>query len=528
MMNIKRSVIFLLLLGSAFTSCKKNLDEANWDVDGLTPIFKTSLDINNLLADSLIQKNADNSLKLVYSNRFYNFNVDSLLDVPDTTVRSSFKIPFGSINATPGFQLFNSTSDTKYAADGAALNKLFINSGTLTFLIKSKVEEKTDFTYSIPSATKGGTAFTFSTTVPASDGVNDGVYTGSFDIAGYDFDLTGQYHNTVNAFTTSVQVGINPNGNAVTITPADSIEVFLTFSAVVPSYAKGYFGMQNSSVASTSNFDLFNRIRAGAIGLENTTVTLKLTNGIGVDATAHINSLTSFNTRTNTSVSLVNNIVGAPININRALESPYTPSFYYNVMNSNNSNIKALLENLPDKMSYNIDVAINPNGNISNGNDFVFTDKLIDASLDVEIPLSFFATNLTLIDTVDVSLTEQTEHNRVNSGTLTLKVDNGFPLEASIQLYLLNENGNVYDSLLTSTLVEAAPVDGNLIVTSKKLSKLIIPLNKQKVDKVFATKKILVKTIFNTVSNPQYVKIYSDYTMDLKLIANFNYNIQPK
>ena len=113
MMNIKRSVIFLLLLGSAFTSCKKNLDEANWDVDGLTPIFKTSLDINNLLADSLIQKNADNSLKLVYSNRFYNFNVDSLLDVPDTTVRSSFKIPFGSINATPGFQLFNSTSDTK-------------------------------------------------------------------------------------------------------------------------------------------------------------------------------------------------------------------------------------------------------------------------------------------------------------------------------------------------------------------------------------------------------------------------------
>ena len=133
-----------------------------------------------------------------------------------------------------------------------------------------------------------------------------------------------------------------------------------------------------------------------------------------------------------------------------------------------------------------------------------------------------------MIDTVDVSLTEQTEHNRVNSGTLTLKVDNGFPLEASIQLYLLNENGNVYDSLLTSTLVEAAPVDGNLIVTSKKLSKLIIPLNKQKVDKVFATKKILVKTIFNTVSNPQYVKIYSDYTMDLKLIANFNYNIQPK
>ena len=156
------------------------------------------------------------------------------------------------------------------------------------------------------------------------------------------------------------------------------------------------------------------------------------------------------------------------------MESPYTPSFYYNVMNSNNSNIKALLENLPDKISYNIDVAINPNGNISNGNDFVFTDKLIDASLDVEIPLSFFATNLTLIDTVDVSLTEQTEHNRVNSGTLTLKVDNGFPLEASIQLYLLNENGNVYDSLLTSTLVEAAPVDGNLIVTSKKLSKLII------------------------------------------------------
>lgn len=528
MMKIKRSVVLLLLLGFVFTSCKKNLDETNWDIDALTPVFKTTLNINNLLADSLIQENADNSLKLVYNNRFYNFNVDSLLDVPDTTVRSSFKIPFGSINATPGFQLFNSTTDTKYAAKGAALNKLSIKSGTLTFLIKSKVEEKTDFTYSIPSASKDGTAFTFSTTVPASDGANDGVYKGSFDISGYDFDLTGQYHNTVNAFTTSVQVGINPNGNTVIITPADSIEVFLTFSAIVPSYAKGYFGTQNSSGASTSNFDLFNRIKAGVIGLENTNVTLKLTNGIGVDATAYINSLTSFNSRTNTSVSLVNNIIGAPINVNRALESPYTPSFYYNVMNSNNSNIKALLENLPDKMSYNIDVSINPNGNISNGNDFVFTDKLIDASLEVEMPLSFFATKLRLIDTVEVSLTEQTEHNCINSGSLTLKVDNGFPLEASIQLYLLNDKGSIYDSLLISSLIEAAPVDDNLIVTAKKSSKLVIPLNKVKVDKLFVTKKICIKTIFNTVSNPRYVKIYSDYSMDLKLIANFNYNIQPK
>ena len=60
MMKIKRSVVLPLLLGFVFTSCKKNLDETNWDIDALTPVFKTTLNINNLLADSLIQENADN------------------------------------------------------------------------------------------------------------------------------------------------------------------------------------------------------------------------------------------------------------------------------------------------------------------------------------------------------------------------------------------------------------------------------------------------------------------------------------
>jgi hypothetical protein len=464
----KRYPVALALLMSLalFTSCKKNLGETNWDVDALTPIVKTSLGINNLLADSILMVNSDNSLRVVYSNRFYNLDVDSLLDVPDTTIINTFGIPLGTINAPPGYQLFNSTSDTKYASSGASLSRLMIKSGTLQFVIKSKIEEKTDFTYTIRSATKNGVAFTFTTIVPASDGVNDGIYTGSFDIAGYDFDMTGQYKNTRNAITTNVQVGINANGNTVTITPADNIEVDLTFAAVTPSYAKGYFGLQNSHVAESSLFALFNQVKGGSLSLEDATVSLNLKNGIGVDATAWINNLTSINTRTGSSVALTNTLIGAPIDINRALEFPYTPTYFSQVLNSGNSNIKALMENLPDQLSYDIDLSINPQGNISNGNDFVYTDKLIDASLDVEVPLSFAAKDLTLIDTVEVKLEPQKEHNRINSATLVLNADNGFPFGAEIQLYLLDDNGKIVDSLVAMDMVDAAPVDANYIVTA--------------------------------------------------------------
>ena len=85
-------------------------------------------------------------------------------------------------------------------------------------------------------------------------------------------------------------------------------------------------------------------------------------------------------------------------------------------------------------------------------------------------------------------------------------------------------SNNIIDSLFVySNYIDAAPVDGSLRVSGKKLSKLIIPIDQIKLNKLYTAHKMKIVATFNTVSNPQYVKIYSNYTIDFKLVGDFDY-----
>ena len=70
----------------ALASCKKDNSKPQWDTQILAPFLKSSLSIKDLLTDTLLKANADNSLKIVYSNHLYQFSTDTLLHISDTTV----------------------------------------------------------------------------------------------------------------------------------------------------------------------------------------------------------------------------------------------------------------------------------------------------------------------------------------------------------------------------------------------------------------------------------------------------------
>jgi hypothetical protein len=106
-------------------------------------------------------------------------------------------------------------------------------------------------------------------------------------------------------------------------------------------------------------------------------------------------------------------------------------------------------------------------------------------------------------------------------------VNNGFPFDAKLQLYLLNENNIVTDSLFgyANTIVEA-PINSSLRVTGKKLTKITVPVSENKMHLLYDTKKVVMKVRFNTSAQPQYIKIYSEYSIDIKLVGDFNYTIK--
>lgn len=71
-------IIFLLVL---FVSCRKEFEKPRWDAGILAPLIKTKLGIGDIIKDSVIQKNPDNSLKIVNRELLYSMTLDSLLNL---------------------------------------------------------------------------------------------------------------------------------------------------------------------------------------------------------------------------------------------------------------------------------------------------------------------------------------------------------------------------------------------------------------------------------------------------------------
>lgn len=508
------------------------MEKPSWDTQDLAPLISASLDINNLLPDSILQANPDSSLKIVYQNNIFHFSMDTLFKIPDTSLFNSYTIP-SAVTVQPGNPVIsNNLSETTYSMQGAQLRTVVIKSGFINYSIKSYIHEVTNFVYGLPCATLNGVPFTVNIIVPAAVGNTPGIYNQTYDLSGYVLNLTGINKNKINTLYTSLTALVSPQGQAVLINPTDSLIIKNTFQNFVPYYAKGYFGQNTFNIGpSESSFSMFERIVDGSIQLEDVNFNLSIENPIGMDAQVFINNLNSINTNKGTNIGLVNSVVGSPININRAAETvgAVLPTYANFPLNTSNSNIKPMLENLPNKFGYSIQMVTNPLGNISGSNDFIYSDKLLKVLMNMEIPLSMVATNLTLVDTLALNIAGTNGAQNINSGTITLIANNGFPFASELQIYLLNENNISIDSLfINSNVIDAAPINSSFRATNKKTTTLIIPLSEGKMNLLYNTKRVLFKIKFNTSAQPQYMKIYSDYGIDIKLIGDINYTIQLK
>jgi hypothetical protein len=529
----KTIALFFICVSVGFYACRKEMEKASWDTDLLAPIVNASMSINNILPDSILQSNADSSMKIVYEGDIYKISMDTLFNIQDTTLVNSYNLPV-PYSAAPGTNFItNNTSETTYNLGGPQLRTVIIKRGFVRFKVNSLVEGKTTFVYKIPCATLGGNQFMVNVTVPAAVGSTPGIFDRVYDLSGYTISLTGIANNKVNTIYTSLSAGISSSEpNSVMIQPSDVLSIENTFYDMFPHYAKGYFGTNTFNVGpDQTDFEMFNRIVDGTIQLEDVDFKLNLENPIGLDARVFINNLTSINSRTGNSISLANSIIGSPINVNRAAESGTTvyPTYQSFPLTTSNSNIKPMIENLPDKFGYSLQLTTNPMGNVSGSNDFIYSDQLLKAKMNMEIPLSLIATNLTLVDTLDLNIQTTEESQNIKSGTITLFAHNGFPFDASVQLYMLDNNLNITDSLYTyANTIDQAVINSSLRVTSKKATKLVSTISESKMQLLYSTKKVKLKVKFNTASQSQYVKIYSDYGIDIQLIGNINYTIQLK
>jgi hypothetical protein len=523
-MRIKNTLLIILLLGS-FASCRKKIDPS-WEVGVYAPIFNTTMDFTNIVADSNLLYSPDNLVNLFYQFPLTDFTFDSLSDFPDTISHNYLPSLVGAI-IHPGQSFFDFTEDTKLSIQNAEVSRVDFYAGSLILEVFSSLTQNIYITYKIPYAIKNGVPLEITEMVPAATLGNTVHFSKTIDISGYSLDMRGSTHLSCNILTNKTVAVLDPAGNQITLTDLDQFEFNVRLKSIKFDYAKGYFGTTNNILGpDTNSISVFNIFTGGNIDLENVKLSLDVQNGFGMDARVTFDKVTTINSNTGHEIVLNDPIIGQTLNISRATEtfdplSPVSPSVYSYQLN--NSNVVNMLEDKPDKITYQLHIITNPLGNISSGNDFVYYGNYLKTMLNMEIPLSLIANDLTLADSVVWDLGEY--NGNPSSGKLKLIADNGFPFSANFQIYLVDSNNLVADSLLNSSLIDAPALDTDYKVISPRRTEFEIILPADRYQKFFEYKKAYLVARFNTTGLGHYVKIYSYYKLKLKLTGDFNYTV---
>lgn len=413
----------------------------------------------------------------------------------------------------------------------AELKKIKVKTGQMKIDFFTSVRENMTIYFKVPSLTYNGVAIEETIKVSGASPGSPVTATRTYDLAGYWMDYRGknpEITDTVNTFHQILYVRLDSSGRKLPMSLDDSVYMYYGITDIVPEYALGYFGSTENPTGDASTvFEEF-KVLNGEVELEDATVKLKVTNALGAGGVLDINSIKSYNSNTQKEVILNSTVIPDRVNIVPARAEPLRPWVTEYVLDKSNSNIVDFIGNLPDELGYNVNLKINPNGNTSNYTDFLYSNSVTKVSMEVEIPLRFSTTGLTLNDTVDFNYPEEKQADYVKSANLFLHLENGFPFDVEPRIIMLNDNGVELGVLLDGgESVASGAVDGATgEVISSNNSSITIAVPKDKLELLKATKQVVLQAKIKSPDNvTEKTTLRSNYFIKMKLISDFVYEM---
>ncbi|MEZ4924047.1 MAG: hypothetical protein R2780_12820 [Crocinitomicaceae bacterium] len=518
MKNLATFLLIMLLLAS----CKK--EKTTWTTDWNVPIVHGTLTLDNLLADQYTTTNSDNYLSIVYDQKAVGISLDTLVVLPDTSITNKTVLAFPVVTINPGFT-WSDAYDQLYDLGDIEIKKVICRSGTVTFTLRSPWPGKTLMTMDFPKIILNGTPFLKSYHLEPGTLANPAVEVDAIDMSGYLMDMTGVSGQLYNTLSGTFILESDETTATYQVTNQDSVEYQVAFSDVEVDYAQGYFGMHSFSDTTSIHLDFMDKILSGTIDIDSIDLNLKIKNGFNLIAQATITMVRGINSKTGGSVDLSFPDLGNVLNINPATGEYYNWQYseYPLIINNSNSNIVAFIENMPDSILVGYDIVINPFGNVTGGNDEIFPGSTFDLFVDGEFPVNFGANALTLTDTFDFSYTGNSSYTG-ESAFITLGYTNGFPLEATTTLYMLDENDNVLTTITGSTSIKNGIYDSGTYLTTETSGEVNFELNDSQILALESTKKMAVVVAFTTDS-AQKVKVQQSAQFDFLLKSNLQISI---
>ena len=464
----------------------------------------------------------ENIIAIIHNMDVNQSNGPVLINYNDAIITKITVSDIGIIEATAFFpeqQITDKLAEHSFDMGSAQIKEIGIKEGTVSINVLSTLPNG-KIIYNIPSLKKNGISFSTENIVPQT--INGEITTYEFDFSGYILDLTGQDGriggDTINTIYTESYSYIDSTGELEYINQTDSFYSFIEFN-IIPEYAIGYLGQDTIEIGpNEKEIKIFDKITSGSISLEQAHLYFNINNYIGAEGALVFKQLNIQNTNTgntiNGGVDVIsgNSIIGHEYLIERAdlinntpLISPHTTNILLDAKN--------MLEIMPNLLTTHLDYRINPNGP-QIIDDFLYPDKPINASLNLEIPLNFSTNNLTLIDTLSFS-----SINNKNIEKLYLTVDNGFPFSANLELLIIDQYDNILDTLFQNTISEGIINEDGMVIEQ---STTTLQSSYSNINDI---KKIIAKVALNTIPEDEMIKIYDSYNISLTLSVKIKNNV---
>ncbi|MDZ7846641.1 MAG: hypothetical protein U5L96_07660 [Owenweeksia sp.] len=451
-----------------------------------------------------------------------------LIDTSDritVTLKLSNLVPTSATAIFPDQVLAIDTADIgEIKAGNAQLTSIRVRNGRIYLEALSTIEDKLRLNYLVPSASEAGRPLNFVEVIDAAP--PGGAATGyrEVDVSSYDVDLTGRPTDVgvYNWFYSVLSSRIDSSGRLINLSLQDSVVLNTGILNLTASRGFGYLGKDTISTTESNPIDAFDIIDSGNFDLADARLGISIENYIGAPIDVRLNQMQSRrggNAKNLTWINLANDlsVPGATL-----VDARPRAGYLELELNNLNSNFDELLEFKPKSIFADMQAVINGSTVSPQFNQFIFADYGIRSSLFLEVPLHLSADGLRMGDTSEFAYNNYDPDKRVQNGTLSVIADNHFPVQASIDLILLNENGDRIGRLQSADVLKAALKDAEGRSVQSVKSSAEYPLTGSDVQKLQNTAHILFQVSFNTPLPPEKVKIYSDNFMDITLVGDLS------
>ncbi len=501
---------FLCLL--VITGCSINNNDYN--IKGLSsqptvalPLLQGSIGLTDLFSQqdsTYVKVYPDGLIYLSYDQELESRDIRNLVVIPDVTTTHFLGVPSGTFPPVPSD--YNSTitsSPVSLPISPELLNEIGFKSGVLNYDM-SLAPQNPGFKYSVLMSIpefldSNGNFFN----VEASG-------TGAISLVGYTFKSV-----VANRFTLQLTLVIKQNSNTVTIPSGTNVKVDLSLTGLDFTYIKGFFGDQTVTPP-------IQTINLGAFGNS-------LINGTQVSFKQPIINLTAINDYVvPLQVNFITLLAKKPSGSIPITITPSNPvqTNYPIVLGTSATttvtvtNVPEVLNFAPTQLAYQVSGRIN--AGLTGGTNYMADTSQLRVKMHIEIPLYGSASNILLTDTVTLNLSTINQ-TLVDVATLQTSITNQIPLSASLQLYLLDKNNKVLDSLLSSSqnpIVKGSTVDTSGALQSAGVYDQNLDLDTNKINKLFQASKMILVARMNTSgssSTSTDVKFKSQYTLTAKI-----------